>query len=55
MPMVREVAATMRVRGGGMVVLVVVVVVVVMVEGEEARAEGAIGLWVVLVLGLGSV
>jgi len=27
-----------------MVVLVVVVVVVVMVEGEEARAEGAIGL-----------
>lgn len=59
MPMVREVAATMRVRGGvggGMVVLVVEVVVVVgMVEGEEARAEGAIELWVVLVLGLGFV
>jgi len=48
MPIVREVAATMRVRvgvGGGMIVVVVVVVVL-----EEGR-EGAIGLWVIVGVG----
>ena len=52
MPMVREVAATMRVRGGvggGMIVLVVLVVGVVMVVEEEW--EGAIGLWVIVGVG----